>query len=105
MAIPPDEREVVEAHLASLYSRRVPQALQGQRQLLHELRGNSITMSERRAAWRRPREWTDFKIAQFRYSPSTGEWALFWRDRNESWHSYPNLEPTATAALMTILLR
>jgi Protein of unknown function (DUF3024) len=51
------------------------------------VRGNSITIIERRAAWNDPGgpNWTSLKIAQVRYDDRRGRWTLYACDRNERW--------------------
>ena len=40
-------------------------------------------------------EWTQFPVARLRYSKSSGLWSLYWRDRNERFHEYEHIAPTA----------
>jgi Protein of unknown function (DUF3024) len=79
---------------------------------LHQVRveaivdGNTVTIAERRAPWRPDfgTEWTTAPIARPRYVHKHRHWALLWRDRNQRWHRYDFVEPTAdvTALLAEI---
>jgi hypothetical protein len=40
-------------------------------------------------------EWTTLGIARLRYVAKTGEWTLYWRDRNQRWHRYHRIPPSA----------
>ena len=76
---------------------RVPPHVLGEiRVELVESRG-AITIYERRPPWREGYgdEWSSLGVARFRYTTKTGTWELFWRDRNEKWHRYDLLSPTA----------
>lgn len=36
-------------------------------------------------------DWTRLPVARLRYLKSRQVWRLYWRDRNEVWHEYPDL--------------
>ena len=61
-------------------------------------RGDSVTLIERRPRFRgMPGEnWTRMRIAQVRFDPNAATWGLFWADRNERWHRYEDVGPTAS---------
>ena len=55
-----------------------------------------LTVVECRPPWRADdgSEWTRHPIARFRYTQSTGQWSLFWRDRNLRFHAYDLVSQT-----------
>lgn len=77
---------------------RVPLSAQDQVRLEFEVAGMSVTIVERRAPWHDDPspEWTRLPIARLRFSATTRSWSLFWRDRNEKFHSYPPLPASPT---------
>ena len=87
------DQQRTETLLRAFTERRSPAHVRDQVSVQYRTRGSSVTIFERRAAWRKPGEWTESNVAQLRRS-KTGEWALYWRDRNNRWHSYDGLVPT-----------
>ncbi len=63
-------------------------------------RGNNVTLFEHRPVFRMPDQWTDGKIAQFRYAGDTARWTLYWSDRHGRWLRYPPKRPTADIAAL-----
>ncbi|MHB1808470.1 MAG: DUF3024 domain-containing protein [Solirubrobacteraceae bacterium] len=73
-----------------------PHAIDQLRTELDVSRG-AVTIMECRAPWREgsgPR-WSRRGVARLRYTVKTGLWALYWKDRNDRWHRYDLVEPTA----------
>jgi hypothetical protein len=95
MPLPELVRAVAEKKLTHFCSQRIPEHTRDQVRLEYRVRGNSITLLEKRPPWRVDfgPEWTELPIAQMRYGPATGEWSLFWADRNSRWLPYRDLEP------------
>jgi hypothetical protein len=60
------------------------------------VRGNSITIVERRPPWSElvGPEWTSMRIAQLRYEARSGTWALYCADREDRWWPYDFAEPS-----------
>lgn len=73
-----------------------PHALHQVHLELVESRG-AVTIVERRAPWREDYgpEWSSLGIARFRFTAKSGLWTLYWRDRNQRWHVYDLVQPTA----------
>ena len=73
-----------------------PHALHQVRLEVEETRG-AVTIVERRAPWREDfgPQWTTLPIARLRYTVKTGAWTLYWRDRDQRWHRYDRIAPTA----------
>ena len=74
---------------------RVPEHVRDQVRLEAGMRGNAITIVERRPPWREGigPEWSTQRIAQFRFDVGSARWALFWADRNGRWLLYPDAAP------------
>ena len=87
------EKRLIEREVGGFCKRRVPAEIHDELRLDYTIRGNSVTLLEIRPAWRRPGEWTELKVAQFRRDPETKKWSLYWRDRRERWHLYDDLPP------------
>jgi hypothetical protein len=70
-------------------------------QLEATTRGNSVTIAECRPPWDgSPGEWSRQPLAQLRYAPDSGEWTLYWADRNDRWHRYEELEPSRNLGVL-----
>lgn len=72
---------------------RVPQDARHQVRLEADFSGRDVTIVERRAPWNSEAgpDWTTLPVARLRYLKSRGVWRLYWRDRDERWHEYPQL--------------
>ena len=82
--------------------RKVPPHARHQVRLVHEARGNSLTLLEMRAPWDgSDRPWTKLPIARFRFDPETGDWELRCFDRNAKSHLF---EPMASTKRFDALL-
>ena len=55
-----------------------------------------LTIVACRPPWRKDMgaEWTRFPIARLRYTKATGQWSLYWRDRNLRFHVYDRIKPS-----------
>ena len=55
----------------------------------------AVTIVETRPPWDDPTgEWTRFPIARLRYTATTGEWTLYWRDRHLRFHRHDRTPPS-----------
>lgn len=90
MALPNLVKLAAVTQVERFCERRVPADMRDRVRLEFLVRGDSITIVERRRPWHPDYgpEWSSLKIAQFRYEPSRGEWSIYWRDRNERWFLY-----------------
>jgi len=61
-----------------------------------DVTNRTVTILECRPPWRPDfgPEWTRFPVARLRYTKTRGEWSLYWRDRNLSFHEYDLAPPT-----------
>lgn len=92
MAIPELEQKRVD-HRLKLFCEQVPLDIRDQLSHHWKVRGNQVTLFERRPAWRgQPGEFTDLAFARFQFDPSTHRWMLKWSDRNGRFHPYEGLE-------------
>ncbi|MDT5367723.1 MAG: hypothetical protein QOC62_2154, partial [Mycobacterium sp.] len=75
---------------------RVPEHARHQVRVECVIADRHLTVLERRAPWREDfgPEWTSFPIARLRYTATTKNWTLYWRDRNLRFHRYDILEPS-----------
>jgi hypothetical protein len=89
-----DVHDIALAAVEVFCEARIPEEHLDEVRLECSSRGNTITITERRAPWNPDRmgtAWTSSKIAQLRFDPSSRRWALFYRDRNERWWPYDNI--------------
>ena len=99
MAIPELIRKAAVSQVEAL-CRRIPPHARNEVRLEHSVRGNAITIVERRPPWHPGLgpEWTSMKIAQLRYDAGSGTWSLYCCDRNERWFLYDDVEPSRDVA-------
>lgn len=85
MAIPELVRKAALKQVEAFCETRVPPHARDQVRLEASVRGNAITIVERRPPWRPDfgPDWSSQRIAQLRYDPDSGAWSLFARDRND----------------------
>jgi hypothetical protein len=53
-----------------------------------------VTIVEVRPPWDGVGDYTRFPIARLRYIATTGQWLIYWRDRNLKFHEYDRKRPT-----------
>jgi len=96
MALPELVRASALRKLNAYCERRAPEHVQDEVQVEARIRGDKITVVERRAPWRPDfgPEWTESKVAQIEFYPAMRTWRLFAYDRNERRVDYPFLRPT-----------
>ena len=89
MAMPPSVRDDAIERVAAFCERRVPADLADEIRLEYRVRGNGITMVERRPPWHPDAgtEWSTVTVAQVRYDDVTGKWSLFAPDSHGRWHA------------------
>ena len=101
MAIPELTKRSAEQQLVEFCDRRVPAFARDQLYLEHKVRGNDLTLVERRAPWRDDDdgEWSSRPLALFRWQPDTATWILKWANRHGKWLVYPDFAPVGDFAL------
>ena len=90
MAVPEDALAEVERFCEE----RTPPDLCDEMRLEFSVRGDGITIVERRAPWN-PRlgsEWTTSHIAQLRCDDAEGRWSLHWRGSDDRWRPYNRIK-------------
>src|SRR5436305_9171484 len=82
--------------------RQVPGKYRDEVRLEATVRGNSVTVVERRPPWREGigTEWTSLKIAQLRYDSATALWTLYWSDSKDRWLPYSDATPARSVATL-----
>ena len=81
---------------------RVPVDMRSHVRIEHSVRGNAITIVERRPPWSEliGPEWTSMNIAQLRYDERARTWSLYAADRNSRWFLYDNVGPAPDVGLL-----
>jgi DUF3024 family protein len=97
MPLAKGERQDVEALLGSYCEGRVPEHVRAEVRLEFRIKGESVTLVERRPPLlRRKGEWIEIVVAQFRRNRETKHWTLYCADRNSRWHHYQGVRATKT---------
>ena len=94
MAIPDTEMARVRKRL-QVFCDGVPPHARGKVWYDWRVRGNQVTVAEKRPAWwdgAGPDEITIQEFARFQYDPATHHWMLKWADRNGRFHPYEGFE-------------
>ena len=89
MPMPAAVRDDAVRHVALFCDNRSTEDVR----LEHSVRGNSITIVERRPPWSElvGPDWTSMKVAQLRYDDNSRTWSLYAADRNERWFLYDDV--------------
>jgi hypothetical protein len=95
MPMSPTVLEPAVRNVEQFCANRIPLEMRSQIRLEHAVRGNAITIIERRPPWSDliGPEWTRMKIAQLRYDERDRTWTLYARDSSERWFLYIDIEP------------
>lgn len=93
MAVPDLDATRVQRWCAA----RVPEHARHQVRVECQLAARHLTIIERRAPWRDDHgpEWSSIPITRLRYTATTNTWTLYWRDRNQKFHRYDLIDPSA----------
>ena len=72
---------------------RVPEHARSQVKMECDVAPRHLTIVECRPPWRQDMgtEWTRFPIARLRYTKSTKQWSLYWRDRHLRFYLYDRI--------------
>lgn len=81
-------------HINRWCRERVPEHLWDQVRVEAELADRHVTIIETRPPWDGQGDWTRFPVARLRYTVKTGQWSIYWRDRNMKFHEYTRKRPT-----------
>jgi hypothetical protein len=98
MALPADVRETAVAQVERYCEARVPAEMRSELRIEHRVRGNAITIVERRPPWSQVvgPGWSSTNVAQLRYDD--GMWTLYCADRNGRWWLYDDAAPARDVA-------
>lgn len=75
---------------------RVPEHLWPQVKVEADVGSRHVTIVEVRPPWDGVGDHTRFPIARLRYTAATGQWSIYWRDRNLKFHEYDRKRPSKT---------
>lgn len=73
---------------------RVPEHLWAELKVEADVATRHVDIVEVRPPWDGAGEPTRFPIARLRYTQASGQWAIYWRDRNLKFHEYQHKRPT-----------
>lgn len=76
---------------------RVPEQVRDQVRVEVDVADRHLTIVECRPPWlpEAGSEWTRLPVARLRYTKGTGQWSLYWRDRNLRFHLHDLVPVTA----------
>jgi hypothetical protein len=102
MAVPELTLRAAMTQVESFCRRHVPEKYRDEVRLEATVRGNSVTVVERRPPWREGigTEWTSLKIAQLRYDSALALWSLYRSDSNDRWQHYADATPARSVATL-----
>ncbi len=84
-----------DLHLIHVWARgRVPEHLWPELKVEADVADRYVDIVEVRPAWDGVGDHTRFPIARLHYTKSTGQWAIYCRDRNLKFHQYKRKRPT-----------
>jgi hypothetical protein len=95
MALPDEVKAQALREIESFLARKVPPDLADELKFDVSVRGNDVTIIERRPPWNPDfgSEWTASDIARLRYDPSTKTWTLHYPTSSGRWYDYEGLGP------------
>jgi len=95
VALPADAHAAAVSQIERFCDERVPEELRSEVRLEHRVRGNTITIVERRPPWSELTgpDWTSSRVAQLRYDEDSRTWSLYWIDGSDRWWLYDDAEP------------
>lgn len=90
MALPETDLARIKKWCDSIW----PEHMWAQAKVEADVAPTHVTIVEVRPDWRGGPESTRFPIARLRYTKTTGQWAIYWRDRNLKFHEYQHQRPS-----------
>jgi len=79
---------------------RVPERLWSEVKVEADVADRYVDIVEVRPPWDGVGEHTRFPIARLRYPKATGQWTIYWRDRNLKFHEYKRKRPTKNVQVL-----
>jgi hypothetical protein len=90
-----------DLHRIRVWAReRVPENLWDQVRVEADVSDRHVDIVEVRPPWDGVGEHTRFPIARLRFTKSTGLWAIYWRDRNLTFHEYKRKRPAKNVQVL-----
>jgi hypothetical protein len=98
MAMPAEVKQEAIAEVAKYCATSVPSELDDEIRIEYKVRGNTITILERRPPWREDLgpDWTSMRVCTLQWDPPTELWTLYARDRNDRRLDYEFVDPAPT---------
>jgi len=93
MPLPEFLKALVKSKLTAYCEAKVPLTVRHQVKLAFKFKGNTVELYEQRVAYNDTSIWIDCPVAKFRFSPTSQDWTLYYRDRNQHWHLFDEVEP------------
>lgn len=93
MALDELKKKRVKKILDKFCEDRIPDRAKDQIELDYNIRGNYVTLIEKRRYYKNPKEWIKQKIAQFRFTPEDNKWTLYWWRHTGKWYKYKEIQP------------
>jgi len=86
------QKRRVSNTLEKFCNERIPKEIKNQIKLDFSIRGNHVTLFEKRRYFKDPSQWTKCKIAQFRYDSDGSKWSLYWWRHTGKWYKYLDID-------------
>ena len=93
MALDELQKRRVNNILKKFCNDRIPSELKSDIKIEFSIMGNYVTLFEKRRYFKDPTQWTERKIAQFRYDLNENKWKLFWWRHTGKWYKYEDTKP------------
>lgn len=88
MPISEIEKKRADATLREYCEGKTKPEIRHELEIVYRFDGLFAYVSERRPDWKDKSVYRNHDVAKFRFSVTTREWTLFWRDRNLKWHRF-----------------
>lgn len=88
------QKKKVSNILDKFCKNRIPERARDQIKLDYNIRGDHVTLFEKRRYYKDPKQWTEKKIAQFRYNSENNNWTLYWWRHTGRWYKYEEVQPS-----------
>lgn len=95
MALPKSLKNLVEEKLNKYCQKKFPPKIQNQVRGSFRIKGNNVTLYEKRIGFLPPHDWCEIPIAQFRYDTKEKKWTLYQSDRGSRWFIYLDVDSTS----------
>src|SRR5271169_2733739 len=82
------ELKYIEKTVGKMCELRSPTHLHDKLQIVFEVKGYDVIVSEKRPRWDDPLQWLNMPIAKFKFIKKDKVWKLYWMRKDMKWHSY-----------------